>query len=356
MLPGCGTTSTQTLVGPSGPSTPNTADISQGPQVGYVWNQVQGNLYPVLGVAGAARFGAPLLSAKYVTGAVGGGGSGAWALLLDSTGTLDLVTVSASGALGSPVVVGTKVPVDSSIAFAPQGGYAVIVSRATNTALLVSGLPGQPLPAPLSAPGGALVGAAVSDRGTVLAGWTGASGVQVGTLAAAGATAVVSVSAWGGAGFVPGTSAAGPAAGQEQAVVADGGTGQLARLSGIGGAAATVTTLNAGGKLQTPVAVAVSGDGGWAFAADGAKQQVVRVDLVGTTAPVSLACACQPARLVGLPGNLFFEVSTDQAGQPAWLLDGHAAAPRTFFVPALAGTTPAAAVAPTTAKAARGAR
>jgi hypothetical protein len=140
-------------------------------------------------------------------------------------------------------------------------------------------------------------------------------------------------------------------------VVADGGTGQLARLSGIGGTVA-VTPLNAGGKLKTPVAVAVSGDGNWAFAADGAKQQVVRVDLVGTTAPVALACACQPARLTGLPGNTFFEVSTDQAGQPAWLFDGHAAGPRTFFVPALARSAPAVVTAGNTVKPAvvRGAR
>jgi hypothetical protein len=113
------------------------------------------------------------------------------------------------------------------------------------------------------------------------------------------------------------------------------------RLAGIGGAAPTATSLATGSQLQTPVAVAISGDGNWAFAADSAKQQIVRVDLSGSTAPLAIACACQPARLVALPGNLLFQISADQVAQPAWLLDGHAPTPHTLFVPALAVTTAA---------------
>jgi hypothetical protein len=338
LVAGCGVTGSQVprATGVGSPSM-SAAVVPQGPQLGYVWDGMRKNVYPLLGVAGAAQYGAavPAVGAKYVYGAVSGSGAASFALLLDGAGTLDVLVLPS----GSARVMTTRVPVDASIVFAPGGGYAVVESRSANTALLVSGLPGHAQVAELAVPAGsALAGVAVSDRGTVLAGWAGASGVQVGVLAATGATAIGSLTAWGGAGFVPG----GAAAGQEQAVVADGSTGQLTRLSGIGGStgsAATATALASGGLLQTPVAVAVSGDGGWAFVADGAKQQVVRVDLVGTTAPVAIACACQPSRLVALPGNTYFEVSADQAGQPAWLLDGHAVGARTFFVPAVVGAT-----------------
>jgi hypothetical protein len=357
LVAGCGVTGSQ-IPRATGGGSPGTsaAAAPQGPQLGYVWDGTRKNVYPLLGVAGSAQYGSAVLAAgtKYVSGAVSGSGVAApFALLLDSTGTLDVLVLPG----GSASVVTTKVPGDAAIVFAPGGGYAVVESRSTNTALLVSGLPAKAQVAELPVPAGsALAGVAVSDRGTVLAGWTGASGVQVGVLSTTGATAVGSVTAWGGAGFVPGVAAAG----QEQAVVADGSTGQLTRLAGIGGAAATATALGSGGLLQTPVAVAVSGDGNWAFAADGAKQQVVRVDLVGTTAPIAIACACQPARLVALPGNTFFEVSADQVAQPAWLLDGHAVGARTFFVPAALGAAGpvAGAVAESSAKTAavRGAR
>jgi len=337
LLAGCGTTSTQTPLSTSaatGSTTPM-AVTARGPQLGYLWDAGQKNIYPVLGVAGGAHYAAPLLSAgaAYVSGAVSGSSTGTsvWALLLDGSGTLYALTPGSA----TPGVIATRVPLDATITFAPGGAYAVVLSRSANSAMLVSGLPAQAQIADLAAPAGiSLTGAAVSDRGTVLAGWTASSGVQVGTISATGAAPVASVSAWGGAGFVPGA----PAAGQEQAVIADAGTGQLMRLAAIGGSAPTAAALPSGGKLQSPAAVAISGDGHWAFAADSAKQQVVRVDLSGSTAPVSIACACQPSRLVALPGNTIFEVSTDQPAQPAWLLDANALAPRTFFVPALAST------------------
>ena len=336
---GCGVTGTQQQIASSttgGTSAAAAATAPRGPQLGYLWDATQKNLYPVLGVAGAAHYGAPLLAAEsnYVAGAVGGiTGSAAWALLLDSTGTLDVLTLPST----TPVVVTTRVSLDASLIFAPAGAYALIFSKATNTLLLISGLPAQPQVSALATPAGStLTGAAVSDRGTVLAGWTSTTGVQAGTLSGGSATVIANLSSWGGAGFVPGT----PAAGQEQAVIADAGTGLLTRLAGVGGTAPTATQLASAGKLQSPIAVAVSRDGLWAFAADSAKQQVVRFDLSGSTPAIPIPCACQPARLLGLPGNTVFEVSTDQAGQPAWLLDGHALVPRTFFVPALPAATP----------------
>lgn len=356
LLGGCGTTSMQTPLSTSTATgaTKPMAVTARGPQLGYLWDAGQRNIYPVLGVAGGAHYAAPVLGADaaYVSGAVSGSvsasaaGNSGWALMLDSSGTLYALTLPSA----TPSVIATRVPLDATISFAPAGAYAVVLSRSANSAVLVSGLPAQAQIADLAAPSGsALAGVAVSDRGTVLAGWTASTGVQVGTISATGATPIASVSAWGGAGFVPGA----PAAGQEQAVIADAGTGQLVRVASIGSSAPTATALSSGGKLQTPAAVAISGDGHWAFAADSAKQQVVRVDLSGSTAPISIACACQPSRLEALPGNTIFEVSADQSAQPAWLLDANALAPRTFFVPALtstaAGSTAAAVSAATTA-------
>jgi hypothetical protein len=353
---GCGATSTQLPVGASkSPTTTPAATSPRGPQLGYLWDATQKNLFPLPGVAGATLYGAPLLpgGSVYVSGAVGGSrDAGAWALLLDKTGTVDLLTLpSATTGLGAPAVVATRLPSDATITFSPSGTYAVIFSASANAALLVSGLPSRPQVADLALPG-ALSGVAVSDRGTVLAGWSkGTSGgvVQVGALSGTGATAIASVATWGGAAFVPGLGS-----GQEQAIVADNGAGLLLRLTGIGGEAPTFAALATGGNLQTPVGAAVSGDGLWAFAADSAKQQVVRVDLSGSTPAIAIACACQPARLLALPGGMLFEVSADQPAKPAWLLDAHTLAPRTFFVPALPAPAASATAAGTTAVPAAG--
>ena len=343
LLAGCGVTSNSIPQALSPGSSASTASAPLGPQLGYLWIASQNNLYPMLGVAGATHFGAALLSTAYVAGAVGGSGSGTVALLVDKTGTLDklkLATMTIS-------VVSTGVPADARLAFAPAGSYAVVFSPSGHMALLLSGLQGVATPqvTELTTPAGTLlVGAAVSDAGNVLAGWTsaGSAGVSIGTLGAGGANILGSVTAWGGAGFVPSAATSSAAASQssaqggmqDQAILADAGTGLLTRVSGIGGAAPATTPLTTGGLLQTSAGVAISHSGRWVFAADSAKQQVVRVDLTGATPPSSLACSCQPARLLPLAGNTLFAVSADLAAQPAWLLDASTATQRTFFVPA----------------------
>jgi len=161
----------------------------------------------------------------------------------------------------------------------------------------------------------------------------GGPGVQVGILSEThGYTPIGTIQAWGGAGFLPGS-------GSDAAVFADGATGRLTYASSLNGASPVLVALAGAGLLQKPVAVGVSPDGKWAYAADSAKPQIVRVSIGASgPAPSSIACACTPQQLVPLTTDGVFSLSRDVAGQPAWLLDTRTSQPRTFFVPAVPGS------------------
>jgi hypothetical protein len=149
-----------------------------------------------------------------------------------------------------------------------------------------------------------------------------------------GSSIIGTIQGWGGAGFVP-ALVTGSAI--ETAVIADSVSGQLTYLSNISGGSPTAASVATAGLLQTPAGVGISPDGRWAFVADSAKPQVLRVSLSSAgVAPVSIACACKPAQLSSLTSNGIYVISSNVAGQPAWILDTRTANPRTFFVPAIA--------------------
>jgi hypothetical protein len=146
-----------------------------------------------------------------------------------------------------------------------------------------------------------------------------------------GYTPITMLQAWGGAGFLPGNGGA--------AVIADGATGRLTYASNLSGASPVLVPLADAGLLQKPLAVGVSPDRKWAYAVDSAKPQIVRVSIDASgPAPLSIACACTPQQLVPLTTDGVYSLSKDVQGQPAWILDTRTSQPRTFFVPALAGS------------------
>jgi hypothetical protein len=302
-----------------------------------VWDAGSKNLYPALGIAGSAHYGAPVLttSSNYLTAAAAGPASGAaWSLLLDNTGTLSELPLPGT----NPSVAATGVPLDATIVFSPSGAYAVVSSSHAHTAVLISGLPNQAQVSDLALPTGTLQGVAVSDGGTVLAGLAQSTGVQISLVSGSGnALSLATVSAWGGAGFVP-ASATSSTGTQSSAVIADGGTGQLTLYFGLSNANPTATPLSTAGLLGKPLAVAFSTDGQWVYASDSATPQVVRVSVPGGTSPAAIPCSCQPSQLLPLAGGTAFLVSAGSTGQPAWLLDARSTAPRLFFVPALVPT------------------
>ena len=333
LLTGCATVTSTNSPQPVSPgASSNGVSVAPGGlQLGYIWHADRGNLYPILGVSGAAHYGspAPVSGPPIIAAAAATSASSSWALMLHKDGTLDEWSAPAPG-------VGTlaaAVAPDSRILFSPSGTCAALVSPSASTAVVMTGLPSKPLVANLSLPAGfAPNQIAVGNDGSILAGVTrpGAGGIQLGILSEThGYTPIGAVQAWGGASFLP--SSAGDAA-----VFADGATARLTYASNLNGASPVLAPLADAGLLQRPVAVTVSPDGKWAYVADSAKPQIVRLNIgASVPAPSSITCACTPQQLVPLTTDGVYSLSSDVQGQPAWLLDTRTPQPRTFFVPAL---------------------
>lgn len=336
LLTGCGIVTNTNAPKPLGPGTSsNEQTVAPGGlQLGYIWQPDSKNLYPVLGVSGAAHYGEPALAtdATVVAAAATTSPSSSWGLVLHKDGTLEEWSSPATNA----ATLAASVAIDSAIRLSPSGNCAALVSGSTLNAVMITGLPSKPLVASLKLPAGfSLDKFAVSDGGSILAGLTqaGAAGIPYGILSETHSfTPIGTIQAWGGAGFLPGPAG-------DAAVIADGQNGSLTFASNLTGTSPSLTPLTANGVLQKPVAIAVSADGKWAYAADSAKPQIVRVSLGASgPQPSSIACACKPQQLSPLTTDGIFSLTTGIQGQPAWILDTRTSEPRAFFVPALPGS------------------
>jgi hypothetical protein len=333
LLTGCSVVTSTNAPKPVSPGAPSDAVpvAPGGLQLGYIWHADSRNLYPILGVSGAAHFGGPaavseptIVAAAAVTSA-----SSSWALLLHKDGTLHEWSVPES----SVGTLAAGVATDSTILFSPSGTSAALVSPSTSAAVVITGLPSKPQVANLPLPAGfSPLQIAVGNDGSIFAGLIrpATSGVQVGILSETrGFTPIGTIQVWGGAAFSPGS-------GSDVAVIADGATGHLTYASNLNSASPVLVSLADAGLLQKPVAVSISPDGKWAYAADSARQQIVRVSIGASgTAPSAIACACTPQQLVPLTTDGMFSLSKAVSGQPAWILDTRTSQPRAFFVPAL---------------------
>ena len=307
-----------------------------GLKLGFIWHPDSRNLYPILGVSGAAHFGSPPLpDDPTVVAAAGVSSASSWGLVLHKNGTLQEWSLPAS----NDATLAARVATDSSILFSPSGTSAVVVSVSTSTAVVITGLPSKAQVANVALPAGFVPGEfTVSDSGNVLAGTKlqGVSGIQVGIVSKTnGYSPVVAVQAWGGAGFAPGAQG-------DAAVIADGATARLIYITNLNGASPSIAQLSGTALLEKPMSVSVSQDGKWAYAVDSAKPQIVRVSIGTSAAPTSIACACMPQQLVPLTADGVYLLSGNLPGQPAWILDARTSQPRTFFVPALPGSVAAA--------------
>jgi hypothetical protein len=321
----------------SDPSSSAVPIATAGLQLGYVWQKDSRNLYPILGVTGAAHYGSgtfsndPTVITAAATTSLASASS--WALVLRKDGSLTEMEFPASSA----TTLAAGVALDASLTFSPSGLSAAVVSPSASAAMIISGLPSKAQVSTVTLPSGfAPANVAISDKGTLLVGVNrpGTAGVQLGLLSETHTYgAIGSVQAWGGAAFLPGSAT-------DAAVVADGGSGQVTYFANLSGASPAVASLPATGLLQKPVAVALSPDSKWAFVADASKSQVVRMSLASSgPAPSAIACACIPQQLVPLTPDGIYSITGNRAGQPDWILDARTSTPRTFFVPALP-TTP----------------
>jgi hypothetical protein len=311
MLSGCGV---GVIPGPgkSGVS----AAVSNGPQLGYLWSAADQTLRPVLGIPGSSQFGQSVVAAGLYVNGAGSARSGV-ALLQSADGSLRSMTLP-SGT--TQIVPGASFAGSAQIVFSPSGTDAVLFTPGAASLLLVTGLGGSPQAQTLATPA-AFLSATVSDTAQVAV--ASGSGPFSVALVTGNRSTLATPAALGGLSFLPGA---------DDLLIADSSSGVVTVIRHSATAPAVQTFTSS--AIHSPIAVAASLDGQWAVVANGGDPSAVRLDLSGATAPLRIACACQPALLTPLMGNAVFSL-TPLTAIPNWVVDASAVTPRTVFIPAL---------------------
>jgi hypothetical protein len=335
-LAGCGTAIQSPSTSPSSAVQPQSKP-AVGPVLGYIWDASSQSLRPVQGVPGASIVGAPTVSvsgASFI--ATASSTISGTALFLDAGGNLFQAPVS-----GGALTRIATLPGATTLSLSNAGTYAVVTGKDTSgvtSASVISGLPGSPAVRPLNISGyTAILGAAVSDTGTVALAGTGQSGSSVNVFTGTSAgVPVATMQAYGGMQFVPGS---------DELIVADGGTGALTAISHTSTSPAAAN-LAAQGAISSPVALDVTSNGRWVVAASHTGD-VLRVDLTGATPAAKSHCICAPSQVVAMRGSTpgtTVRLVTAGSG-PLWIVDAGGPASRILFVPAVTTATPSTSVA-----------
>jgi len=316
LVSGCGKSSINSgSVSSGSSSTPAATTVSNGAQMGLIWNASDSTLRTLVGVPGATQLGAALFPAgTYSAGAFAS--LTQTALLIDPKGNLKAMILPSQ----QPVSLTGNAAPSSQIAFSPHGGYAVVFVPESTSLLLVTGIPQSPAVATVTS-STQIQGAAVSDAGTLLVAANGATtGVTVTATAANGTrSTLATLAGYGGMSFVPGS---------EDALIADSSANTLTRFH-----SGTATTLATGvNGLNQPFAVVASQDDHWAVTADSADKSLLRVDLTGATAPAQSSCTCSPTQLSALNGNAIFEMVAPGTA-PGWMIQADSPTSRVLFIP-----------------------
>ncbi len=318
-ITGCGTNVSNNPAGNGSGSSvsSNTASagtVSSGASLGLQWSPVDQTLRPIVGVPGSSWLGASVVTAGVYASASYSAASGA-ALLTDSHGNLSLILSGSQ----SPQVLAQGAPANAHIVFSPDGQRAAVFAPNSGSAMLVTGLPGQPGVSNYTSTS-AIAALAISDDGALLIASPGSAGVAITEVSSTGAQATVATLAgFGGMTFLPGS---------DDFLLADSVQNTLVRIHN--GTAQTLATHADG--LNQPLAVATSADGQWAVTANSADGVLVRVNLSGAAAPAKALCACSPSELTPLAGNADFEL-TEPGKSASWMIDAARNTPSVFFIP-----------------------
>jgi hypothetical protein len=327
-MAGCGTNGSNnpaTLQGNGGGSaassdTAKAGTVSSGASLGLQWSPADKTLRPIVGVPGSSWLGASVVTAGAYDSAAYSSVSGV-ALLTDGHGNLSLFTPGTSSAQ----ILAQGAPSDAHIVFSPNGQLAAVFAPNSGSALLVTGLPGQPGVSPFTSTS-AIAAMAISNDGSLLIASPGSAGVAVTKVSPTGARATVATLAgFGGMTFLPGS---------DDFLLADSVQNTLVLVHN--GTTQTLAT-HANG-LNQPLAVATSADGQWAVTANSADGVLVRVNLSGVAAPTRALCACAPSELTPLAGNAVFQL-TESSNSPSWIVDAARAMPSVFFIPPTPSST-----------------
>jgi hypothetical protein len=281
-----------------------------------LWDAADQTLRPVLGIPGSSQLGQAVTTAGVYSNGAGSARSGI-ALLQSANGSLSWMALPDGSA---QVIAGASFSGAAQIVFSPSGRSAVLFTPGATSLLMITGLGATAQAQTLTTPS-AFLSAAVSDTAQVAA-VSGSGPLSVALLTGNHST-LGSLAGFGGLSFLPGG---------DDLLLADSGSGVVTVIRHSSSAPSAQSFTSA--SIQAPVAVAASLDGRWAVVANGGDPSAVRLDLSGATAPLRIACACQPATLTPLMGNAVFSL-IPLTTSPNWVVDASAATPRTVFIPAL---------------------
>ncbi len=314
-LSGCGTTAVSTSPPASASASKPGAAVS-----GHVWDSRIAGLRPVTGSLGAAHLAGSISGATFSAAAPCS--SKDFALLADPTGAVTMMSLSS----GQQSQLAAPVGKSERILLSPSCSNALVYSPGIASGVLISGLPSSPLVQSLSfASSGSIVGAAVSDLGTVLLASRNSDGSSaVRLLPVAGSSQTLTrLKQFGAMTFLPGG---------DNAVIADAGTNIVSLEKQLSGNPTLSQLASSATGISKPVAASASADGHFAFVANGTGGNIYRFDMSGASAPIRISCACTASELLPLYGNASFQLSDPAAGT-IFALDGDASVPRTVFIP-----------------------
>lgn len=318
-ISGCATHPSPSASGGAGTVVAST--VTTGPIMGYLWDQNEAGLRPIVGVPGAGYLGPPMFSTGAYTAATACSAK-KFALLTGTKGDISIASLPA----GAPLQLAPQLSPTQQMAISPGCTVALVYAAGNAQMLLVQGLPASPVVKTVEFAGSKqIVSAAVADSGAILVAALQPGGaVAVDAIRADGTRipSLASLSAFGGFAFLPNA---------DGALIADAGKNTVS-IYGALDPNSTVTQIAGGADgVAQPMAIAASADGKLAVVLNGGSS-ILRLDLSKKIAPQKLSCNCSASQLTPLSGNLVFRLNETNAG-PLWAFDGDAATPRVVFIP-----------------------
>ncbi|MBI1355539.1 MAG: hypothetical protein GC160_14440 [Acidobacteria bacterium] len=316
-----------------------------GPVLGYLFDQQQLVLRPILGVPGASHIAEGLpLNVQLAMAEVAPGQQ--YALGVDTDGGLVWIDLRGETPQSRPVSVGVSTV--SRVLISPTGQAAAVYDRRARQVQFLSGMLTQPTAGAtvsLADLQGLLTALAVSDDARTLLAATAtrdAGGSLYGVTASGEVRGLGSVGRALALAFLPA---------QDNALVADHDRSEVLRINGVSnGGGATVLASGRDG-VQKPMAVFADVNQSKAVVALAESGRLAMIPL-GGGAPQFLDCSCRPQELSALRGNSLLRLSSDPR-RPIYVLEGaHLASdgasvdPRIVFVPANPGEEAAQSAAP----------
>jgi len=297
------------------------ASPPSGAIAGYIWDSRVHGLRPLSGSLGAAHLDSPLTlpALHFATPCPSHG----FALGSDASGSLFAISLPS----GEPTKLGDAVASDQQLTLSPSCGNGLVYSPSRGSGLLISGLPSSPRVQSIALRTSGPVGrAAIGDSGAILVAAPKSDGTaSLEVLSSTGVAQVLSlpVQKIGAMAFVPGA---------DSAIIADSAANTVYFGKQLSSGPSFASIADSAQGVLSPRAVASSTDGHFGFVANGAGNNLLRIDLTTSAPPFPIACGCSPTEFLPLAGNAGFQV-TDAAAGVIFALNGEGPSPRTVFIP-----------------------